>query len=407
MTRGADPQQGAPDLPNLEKKGDRLEKDLESLKNRMDALSAARKGLRDDLARALHELQQRMLNESGQLTAEDLQELRDFIAKMREQMKDLADKQQDLEQRTENGGDLKDIAKDQADLDKQLEKMLDAAKKLLDAKRNANRRRPKFPNTPYNPDDDVAKVPPKEDDTNDPLPGQKDPAKGKPGDKKDDEAKDDDKEPLFMPALPGSKVKEDERFAGKKRPKPKPKDGDAERGDLEDRQDRQLDDLKAAEESLAADQQTLEQMLQALQQAMKDNDPKGGNRPKGQPNAGDDAMQQLQQMLQSSAMRQALAMAQRMRQGSQGQRSQQPGNQPPPTVSIPGPHDPSSMGNNKGGEVDLSKLDPQARATLLKLPPRVREELLQGLREQGPEGYGPFIEDYFKRLTEAQGPAKP
>ena len=39
---------------------------------------------------------------------------------------------------------------------------------------------------------------------------------------------------------------------------------------------------------------------------------------------------------------------------------------------------------------------------LLKLPPRVREELLQGLRERGPEGYGPFIEDYFKRLTEVK-----
>ena len=54
----------------------------------------------------------------------------------------------------------------------------------------------------------------------------------------------------------------------------------------------------------------------------------------------------------------------------------------------------------KSSEAELAKLPPDTRAVILKLPPRVREELLQGLREQGPEGYGPFIEDYFKRLTE-------
>jgi hypothetical protein len=414
MSQGADAKLRAPDLKDLLKKGDRLEKALENLKNRMDALSAARKGLRDDLAQALRDLQQKMLNESGDLTTRDLEDLRDFIAKMREQLKDLQGQQEDLLKNTEQGGDLSDVERKQADLDKQMEKMLEAAKKLLDAKRKPNRRRPNFPNTPYNPDDPEQKVPPKEDDTNDPLPGQKDPkATDKPGDKKPDDKKDDvdDKEDLFMPALPGSKVKEDERFAKKMRPgdrKPKgdKNDPDGRRDDLESRQDDKLDALKAAEESLAADQQTLEQMLQNLQQAMKANGPK---KPAGKDNPpgaeGDDAMQQLAQMLQSPAMQQALAMAGRMRQGSQPGKAPQPGQTPPPTPA--GPRDPSSPGNPNGGEAELAKLDPAARAALLKLPPRVREELLQGLRERGPEGYGPFIEDYFKRLTEANEPAKP
>jgi hypothetical protein len=56
------------------------------------------------------------------------------------------------------------------------------------------------------------------------------------------------------------------------------------------------------------------------------------------------------------------------------------------------------------GAADLSKLSPAAREAVMKLSPRLREELLQGLREQGPEGYGPFIEDYFKRLTETKTP---
>ena len=39
----------------------------------------------------------------------------------------------------------------------------------------------------------------------------------------------------------------------------------------------------------------------------------------------------------------------------------------------------------------------------MKLQPRVREELLQGMREQGPEGYRKFIQDYFQRLTKVKG----
>ena len=71
----------------------------------------------------------------------------------------------------------------------------------------------------------------------------------------------------------------------------------------------------------------------------------------------------------------------------------------------------TSNGNMQGApnpnaalEGELAKLDPSARTVLLKMPPRVREELLQGMREEGPEGYRKFIEDYFKRLTEVKSP---
>ena len=78
-----------------------------------------------------------------------------------------------------------------------------------------------------------------------------------------------------------------------------------------------------------------------------------------------------------------------------------------------GPSQPSE-GNLQGGprngkplEGELAKLDPATRNVILKMPPRVREELLQGMREEGPEGYRKFIEDYFKRLTEVKSPPKP
>jgi hypothetical protein len=50
--------------------------------------------------------------------------------------------------------------------------------------------------------------------------------------------------------------------------------------------------------------------------------------------------------------------------------------------------------------MSLGKLDPDTRAAIMRLQPQLREELLQSLREEGPEGYRQLIEDYFKRLTE-------
>jgi len=54
-------------------------------------------------------------------------------------------------------------------------------------------------------------------------------------------------------------------------------------------------------------------------------------------------------------------------------------------------------------EADLPDLDLATRTLILKLQPQIREELLQGLREEWPEGYKTFIRNYFKRLTEVKG----
>jgi len=143
-----------------------------------------------------------------------------------------------------------------------------------------------------------------------------------------------------------------------------------------------------------------------LQQAMQANSARQG-RPgrQGQQSEADRAMGALRQMLQSSRMQQALGMASRMRQGPPGGQAQAPGPRPPTTGPSSGNLDGSPVSGSASGE--LAKLDPATRSILLKLPPRVREDLLQGMREQGPEGYGPFIEEYFKRLTESKEPAKP
>ncbi|HEY7310093.1 MAG TPA: hypothetical protein VH643_12095 [Gemmataceae bacterium] len=409
MNRDADAKQTpAPDLKELKQRGDRVQKEMEGIKSRLDALAAARKGMRDDLRKALEQLQRDLLKESGKLTERELEQLRDFIAQMREQMKRLQDKQDELTAEAMAGKDVKGIKRKQEDLDKQIEDMLARARKLLGDRRRKGDK-PEFPESPYTPDGKEVKVPPREEDTNEPLPNKKDKdGKAKPGDKDDKKADaKDDEEPLFMPALGGPKQKEDPRFAKKRRPvKPKDskdtKDGkDDPRDEMADHQNDQMRDLQSARDSLASDQQTLEQMLQQLTQAMQSK----GKQGKGQPNdnEADDIAQQLQQMMQSPAMQAAGAMADRMRQARAMGQPQQGQNSPTPSQSARG----DLNGNPKNGrsEADLSKLDPDTRAMILKLPPsRLRDELIQGMNEQGPESYRAFIQDYFKRLTETKVP---
>ena len=75
----------APDLKDLQQRSERVQKEMEGIKNRLDALAEARKGMREDLRRAMEQLQRELMNENGKLTARELEQLREFLARMREQ----------------------------------------------------------------------------------------------------------------------------------------------------------------------------------------------------------------------------------------------------------------------------------------------------------------------------------
>ncbi len=84
MNQDADAKQTpAPDLKDLEQRGDRIQKEMEGIKNRLDALADARKNMRDDLRKALEQLQNDLLKEAGKMTARELEQLREFLAQMR------------------------------------------------------------------------------------------------------------------------------------------------------------------------------------------------------------------------------------------------------------------------------------------------------------------------------------
>lgn len=103
------------------------------------------------------------------------------------------------------------------------------------------------------------------------------------------------------------------------------------------------------------------------------------------------------------AMAQRLPAAREAGRDQQGQtpssQAQRPGHGVHPALGLRG-----TRPDEQQIERQLRELDPATRTVLLKMQPHVREELLRGMREQGPEGYRQFIREYFQRLTEVHGP---
>jgi hypothetical protein len=387
LQQGANPAATPPDLKDTKARSDRVQKNLESLKGRMDAVADAQKGMKSDVEKALAKLKEDLLKEQGKMTARDLEELKEFLKNLRDELGKWQGKQEDLADKTDKAPekDIPELEGKQKTLDELLKKDLDLAKKILDREKARRMRKPDFPDEPFAGDPKERKTAPKEEDT----PPDADPAKK--GDKTDTTAKPekktgtDDEEDLFKPALKGEREKLDPRFAKKMRPNPKKGD---KREELEDHQQDNLRDLDVAQKGLKSDEQSLEEMIQSLMNASQKGQPNSQKDPSGKSPAD-----QLMDMLRSEAMKAAMQMAQRAKQGKNGQPQSGPPQPPTGTASD------SLMGNSIGAAGMLDELDPRTRATILQLPPRVREELLQGMKTQGPEGYQKFIQDYFRRLS--------
>jgi hypothetical protein len=185
--------------------------------------------------------------------------------------------------------------------------------------------------------------------------------------------------------LGGPQPKLDPRFASKYRPPPpartaKPADPTRRRREeLRSRQWHRLEELDLAQQSVAADRQALGNMSQQLQQALQS--VQSGRLP-----AGQTSQQLLAQQLRGQSLQQALAMAGRVRSG-------------------PGWGGGGFYGWGRFGyfvEGNLPPLDVSARTVILNMQPQQREELLEGMREEGPEAYRPFIQNYFKQLSKVK-----
>ena len=400
MQKGTQAANKDPQLAEVERQGKQLQRNLEDLKDRMQALLKAQKESQNDIDKALADLRSDLTRQNAQMTARELADLKNFIEAMRKDLKNLQGVQEDL--LTDNSKDLsvrlfEMLKKVQEKLDEETDKELAEARKVLNSEELRRLRdRPLFPNRPYDPQRDEYLVPPKEQDTEEPDDNAKDKQKEDAKQKKD-EADEEEDRPLFMPVLGGPIPKLDPRFKDKirklaKAAKKKKKGSDDEedpREQLRSRQASRVEELDLAEQALGSDQQSLEKMLEQLQAAAAD----------------PDQARQLAQMMKSMNMRQAQAMLRRMQQMLSQAQSQQPNQPPAPSENLTGLLTPVD-GGTEFILVEFEDLDLNARTVIMKMQPRVREELLQGLREEGPEGYRRFIRDYFRRLTKVKATEK-
>jgi hypothetical protein len=373
---------------------DRLQKELEALNRRLQELAKAQQGMHGDVEKALAELQKQMLEQNAELSARDLAALREFMAALRQELKRLEANQGQLMQANEQANDRAraELSREQSKLEKDAERPLAQTRELQNSEKlkKMRRRIPKLPNAPYTPDTDEEMVPPKEEDTDEPDASRATEQQGKAADK-DKQSKDDQEEPLYMPALGGPRPKVDPRFAKKLRPserRAKNREQSGSKEEMADRQGREQAELNAAEQSLGSDQDALDRLLQQLQQATRP-----GQNAEGSEHSGAQESPNLSKMMQSPAMQQALQMAARMRSTQAGKSAMHGSSQ-------------SLLGNLQGGPRDgpalaaeLGKLDLATQDLIMKLQPKLREELLQGMHEEGPEGYRKFIQDYFRRLS--------
>jgi hypothetical protein len=437
MKQGATPQQPPPDLPNLQAKGEQVQRDLAQLQERINALAKVEKKSNQDIDAALAELAQEMLRDQAGMTQKQLAELQEFINKLREELKAFEGTQEQLLDASEKVPEvmLADVEKRQTELEQKANPDLAQARNLLKPEdiRRLKRKMNDFPKSPYSPESDDYVVPPGEEDTpDDEQPADKDDAKDKADDKsKEQKGPDEEEEPLFMPALGGPRPKLDPRFADKIRPVDKTKHAkkgesspsDRQREELGSRQQGKLNELKSAEMSLESDERTLAGLLEQLQNAAQLPDLKFPQKPdaaaaqkpdaaqappKGQaatPVDAQDLAGKLAALMQSPQMREAQAMMNRLKQlQAQAVARAQNSNQPP-VANQANPANPTSLNANLpvvSLETVLTGVDLETRTLILKMQPRMREELLQGLKEEGPDGYQKFIRNYFQRLAKVK-----
>ena len=364
--RGALAQSGAPDVAGLQDLNQQAMQGLQAVNESAQETATATAQLASDPASALAALQSAQWQTQGRMADAELQQLQAALADLMAQLERFqAEQMQMLEQGAPEPA--------QQALAEQIEQTLEAVRQLQEpGEVRGMRREPQFPAQPWTPDHGEVLVPPREEDTEDPAAQA-----GTSGPKTAEESE----EPVFAPALGGPRPKLDPRFADKLRPvarTPRAADGQPAGEPERSRGWERMQELNLAQQSAASDQQSVAGMRQELAQAQS----------AGQQSAG----QQLQQALQSAQMQRAMQMAAQARgQQGQGQRG-----------------GPASLGMGLSGRLssggDVPALDVRTRTVILALPPRVREELLQGMREEGPAAYRELIRNYFEQLTKVRAP---
>ena len=196
---------------------------------------------------------------------------------------------------------------------------------------------------------------------------------------------------------PGWTTQDSDRFADRQRSvdTPAPREATGRRSPremLQEHQDEFQQQLSQNSSDLAAYSTQAQQMADQLQAVAAQMQQQSNSRMPSasrQPGAMS-PMQQFQQMMGSSQMQQMMGMSQRAR--LLGSMRSMSGGMMLNRVAPP----------RRGTAIylDLGNLPLSAsqRAAVYRLPPRLREPLIQGMAERGPEGYQHLIDAYYQRI---------
>ena len=341
LRRGADPKALPPDTAALKRDTDRIQRQLEAIRSQLAAADRARTELTRDALAAVAALRDDVMRANAGLTERELRELQEAIRARERDLQEVQGEQAVLAGATPQAPPvlLPDLERRQFELEPREDLVLNDARALLEAARV----------NPMRPNEAEPRMAPE-----------------------------------VHPAEPPATPKDAGAAQAKRRQEREP---EARRADLHERQEARIGELDAAQNALGREDQALEGLLGQLGAALR------GDR------AGA-ASQQLDELMRSEAVRRSLAIAQRNRQlagarqqagrGDKGAFTDRP-DQFPTTDKMVAPLN-----------APLPDLDLATQKVILKMQPQIREELLQGLREEGPEGYKAFIRNYFKRLTEVK-----
>ena len=383
MQAATQPSQPDPQLAEVQEQSEDVQQSLEDLQTRIEAIARAQEMSRENATEAVAELQRDVMQQNAELTARELRELQEFMEAMREDVAELGEQQEEL--MADARQDISDqlfekLAEAQEQLEEASEPVLEDVAELLDSKMLEEIREQN------SSDEETVEDDPAEDESTEPQ----DEADGPDQENPPAEPAVDDAEP------PAQEI--DPAEAGESEA-----EGDPVREEIQERQQELAQELDMAEENLAFEQEVLEDLIESLASQL--------------PQDAEDSLtpeqaEQLAELMSAESTREALAMFQRLEemlggeeQGETTDDSQEAvAAQLPPTVQL------NDIGNEDGviGGVDailveLEDLDLETRMVIMKMQPREREDLLQGFREDGPEGYREFIREYFHRLTRVRG----
>jgi len=414
LTEGADPSRPPPDFELMQEFFGFLGKDLQQLRDEASGLSATTERYAEEPEAAWSRLESARLRTMAGMSSQALRGLENYMAGLESEMEALGRRQLSLYDEAREAGDerLAELEEDQAELDVDMADALEDVRRLLNESYLEDRGDPVFPDAPYTPDHGTYAVPPKEADTDEWDGEEGDAAVEDEGGEptfdwlNPEDADNDEQEDPYLPQLGGPVAELDPRFTDD-RPAPRRRrwGRPGPREQLASRQWNRLQELEMASHGLDSDQDALGPMIDGLRQGMRGMWSWNQEQRSAAANG-------LRDALRSSGMQQALGMAERLRNMLASERQQSDGQGQSFLAGLAASFSGSSSFGG-GGRVptetpaaDLPEMDPAMRTVILGMQPRMREELLLGMRERGPEAYRQFIENYYKELTRTKDEAK-